>query len=182
LSCFNCGKLGHFAKKCRLRNKPDAAPNAQANLTDEPYIFMITEINMGGGTDGWWIDIGATRHICYERAMFKTYTPAENKKVRMGNAHTSDVAGIIDVELKFSFGKTLILKDVMHVHDIRKNLVSGFLLNKVGFNQTIGATLYTITKNGTFIGKGYSIDDMFKLNVDLNKISPSVNSVCDFNI
>ena len=65
---------------------------------------------------------------------------------------------------------------------MRKNLVSGFLLNKAGFNQTIGANLYTITKDGTFIGKGYATDGMFKLNVDLNKISPSVYFVCDFNI
>ncbi|CAJ2638269.1 unnamed protein product [Trifolium pratense] len=145
------------------------------------YAAMITEINMIGVTDGWWIDTGATRHVCYERAMFKTYTTAENKKVQMGNAHTSEVAGIGDIELKFTSGKTLILKDVMHVPDMKKNLVSGFLLNKVGFSQTIGADLYTITKNGIFIGKGYAADGMFKLNVDLklnlNKISTSVYSL-----
>ncbi|MCI94275.1 putative gag-pol polyprotein, partial [Trifolium medium] len=54
----------------------------------------------------------------------------------MGNAHTFNVAGIGDVELKFTSGKTLILKDVMHAPDMRKNLVSGFLLNKAGFSQT----------------------------------------------
>ncbi|CAJ2630366.1 unnamed protein product, partial [Trifolium pratense] len=145
------------------------------------YAAMITEINMIGVTDGWWIDTGATRHVCYERAMFRTYTIAENKKVQMGNAHTSEVAGIGDIELKFTSGKTLILKDVMHVPDMKKNLVSGFLLNKAGFSQTIGADLYTITKNGIFIGKGYAADGMFKLNVDLNlnlnKISTSVYSL-----
>ncbi|MCH89497.1 pol polyprotein, partial [Trifolium medium] len=150
----NKKKFGHYAKKCRLIIKVVGAPNAQANQVEEPYVAMITEINMVGGTDGWWIDTGATRHVCYERVMFKTYTSAENKKVQMGNAHTSEVAGIGDVELKFTSGKTLILKDVMHVPDMRKNLVSGFLLNKAGFNQVIEANLYTITKNGIFIGKG----------------------------
>ncbi|GAU39727.1 hypothetical protein TSUD_144940 [Trifolium subterraneum] len=144
---------GHFAKKCRFKNKPAAAPNAQANVTEESYTAMITEINMIGGTDGWSIDTGATRHVCYERDVFKTYTPAKNKKVQMVNAHISDVAGIGDVELKFTSGKTLILKDVMHFPNMRKNLVYGFLLNKVGFSQTIGTNLYTITKNGIFIGK-----------------------------
>ncbi|CAJ2668640.1 unnamed protein product [Trifolium pratense] len=154
VTCFTCGRPGHYAKTCRLRKKLVATSNAQVNVTEEPYVAMITEINMIGGTDGWWIDTGATRHICFERAMFKTYTAAENKKVQMGNAHTSNVAGIGDVELKFTSGKTLILKDVMHVPDMRKNLVSGFLLNKAGFNQNIGANLYTITKNDIFIGKG----------------------------
>ena len=65
--------------------------------------------------------------------MFKTYTNVENKKVLLGDSHTTTVAGTGDVELKFTSGKTLILKDVMHTSEMRKNMVSGFLLNKVGF-------------------------------------------------
>lgn len=114
--------------------------------------------------------------------MFKTYTNAEDKKVLLGDAHTTNVIGIGDVKLNFTSRKTLILKDVMHVPEIRKNLVSGFLLNKARFSQSIGEDLYTITKNGIFVGKGYATDGMFKLNVELNKISPSVYSLCDFNI
>ncbi|MCI68621.1 hypothetical protein A2U01_0089882, partial [Trifolium medium] len=75
---------------------------------------------MVGVSEGWWIDIGATLHVCYERAMFKTYTTVENQKVQMGNAHTYDVAGTGNVELKFISGKTLILKDVMHVPETKK--------------------------------------------------------------
>ncbi|CAJ2678824.1 unnamed protein product [Trifolium pratense] len=113
--CFNCWKPGHVARKCRGKKRPrPAALNAQVNATDEAYTAMITEINMVGVTDGWWIDTGATRHVCYERAMFKTYTSAENKKVQMGNAHTSDVAGVGEVQLNFTSGKTLILKEVLH--------------------------------------------------------------------
>ncbi|GAU41954.1 hypothetical protein TSUD_380590 [Trifolium subterraneum] len=157
--CFNCWKPGHLAKKCRGMKRPKPAHlNAQVNVTDEAYTCMITEINMVGGTDGWWIDTGATRHVCYERAMFKTYTSAENKKVQMGNAHTSDVASVGEVVLNFTSGKTLILKDVLHVPEMKKNLVYGSLLNKAGFSQTIGADLYTITKNDTFIGKGWNDD------------------------
>ncbi|CAJ2668389.1 unnamed protein product [Trifolium pratense] len=114
--CFNCWKTGHISKKCRnpKRPKPANLAHINVNVADEPYAAMITEINMVGGTDGWWIDTSATRHVCYDRAMFKTYTNAENKKVQMGNAHTSDVAGVGDVVLKFTSGKTLILKEVLH--------------------------------------------------------------------
>src|SRR4051812_31114893 len=83
------------------------------------------------------------------------------------------------------WGQSIIPKavwGVTRVPEIRKNLVSGFLLNKAGFTQIIGANLYTITKNGTFAGKGYATDGMFTLNVYLNKISPSVYFMCDFNI
>jgi len=149
---------------------------------EQPYTAMITEINMVGGSDGWWMDTGASRHVCFDRAMFKTYTTTYEQKVLLGNSYTTEVAGIGDVELKFTSGKTLVLKEVMHTPKIRKNLVSGFLLNKDGFEQIIGADMYTITKNGIFIGKGYATDDMFKLNIDMNKISSSAYMFCDFNI
>ena len=90
--------------------------------------------------------------------------------------------GLGNVELKFTSGKTLLLKDVMHTPEMRKNLVSGFLLNKAGFTQTIGADMYTITKNGIFVGKGYATDGMFKLNVEFNKVSSSAYMLCDFNV
>ncbi|XP_057508516.1 uncharacterized protein LOC130791392 [Actinidia eriantha] len=52
----------------------------------------------------WWIDTGATRHVCCDRRMFTAFEPATNgEKVFMGNSATSDVAGIGKVTW-FSYG------------------------------------------------------------------------------
>ena len=56
---------------------------------------------------------------------------------------------------------------------MRKNLISSFLLKKVGFKQTMESDNYVITKKGLFVGKGYACDGMFKLNVENNKASTS---------
>ncbi|XP_073222455.1 uncharacterized protein [Cicer arietinum] len=48
-SYFYCGKEGHMARKCRYKQ---GAVN-QANLTEEQFVAMITEINLVGGSDGW---------------------------------------------------------------------------------------------------------------------------------
>ena len=69
----------------------------------------------------------------------------------------------------------------MHTPEMRKNLVSGYLLNKAGFTQTIGADLFTLTKNGIFVGKGYATEGMFKLNVQVNKVNASAYMLCSFN-
>ena len=101
--------------------------------------------------------------------MFKTYSEAEDKNVLLGDSHTTVVTGTRDMELKFSFEKTVMLKEVLHTPEIRKNLVLGYLLNRARSTQTFGGELYTLTKNNIFVGKGYSTDGMFKLNVEANK-------------
>ncbi|XP_021747167.1 uncharacterized protein LOC110713013 [Chenopodium quinoa] len=48
--CYRCGKPGHMARKCR--NMPNPVP--QASMIEEPLVAMITEINLIGGSEGWW--------------------------------------------------------------------------------------------------------------------------------
>ena len=84
-------------------------------------------------SEGWWADSRAARHICYDRSWFKTYSEEKDMKVMLGDSHTTKVAGIDNMELKFTSRRTLLLKDVLHIPEMRKNLVSSFLLNKAGF-------------------------------------------------
>ncbi|TYK00361.1 putative Polyprotein [Cucumis melo var. makuwa] len=63
-----------------------------------------------------------------------------------GDHHTTKVVGSEEVELKFTSGKTLLLKDILHTPEIQKNLVSGYLLNKPGFTQTIEIKNRTLTE------------------------------------
>ena len=83
------------------------------------------------------------------------------------------VLGSGEIELKFTSGHVLTLKDVLYTPSIRKNLMSRFLLNKAVFKQTMKSDNYVITKKGLFVGKGYACDGMFKLNVENNKASTS---------
>lgn len=179
--CFNCGKPGHLARNCRFPKRERNVNAPQANMLEEPLVAMIAEINMIGGSDGWWIDSGAARHVCYDRSLFKSYSETEDKKVLLGDSHTTTVLGTGEVDLAFTSGKVLTLKNVLHTPEMRKNLVSGYLLNKAGFVQTFGSDQYTITKNGVHVGKGYAVDCMFKLNIELNKVSSSY-SVCTFTL
>ncbi|KAI3503228.1 hypothetical protein L1887_31667 [Cichorium endivia] len=51
----------------------------------------------------------------------------------MGNSATSNIQGIEKIVLKMTSGREMTLNDVLYVPEIRKNLVSGWLLNKHGF-------------------------------------------------
>ena len=62
-------------------------------------------------------------------------------------------------------GKELTLNDMFYVPEIRKNLVSGSLLNKHGFRMVFESNRVVLSKCGMYVGKGYVNDGLFKLNV-----------------
>ncbi|XP_070682532.1 uncharacterized protein [Malus domestica] len=141
-SSWVCGKQGHRAQECRHRM--DQGPgnqgnNNRANLIEnnvDALAAMISEINLVSDHADWWIDTGATRHVCGDRNMFSSYQKIEgNEQLFMGNASASVVAGIGKCVLKFTSGKELTLLDVLHVPDIRKNLVSGPILTAMEIHQ-----------------------------------------------
>lgn len=83
----------------------------------------------------------------------------------MGNSAIFNIIGLGKIVLKVTYGKELTLVDVSHVADIRKNLIIGSLLSKVGFRLVFESNKFELTKFGLFIRKGYLNERLFKLNV-----------------
>ena len=125
----------------------------QANLVKEDLVAMITIVNVIGGSEGWWLDTGASRHVCHSLTLFRKYNKTEYKNILLGDHHRTKVTVVGEVILKFTSSKTLVMKEVLHSPKIQKNLFSEYLLNKVGFTQTIGSNLFTLTKKQCIYGK-----------------------------
>ncbi|KAJ9567518.1 LOW QUALITY PROTEIN: hypothetical protein OSB04_003484 [Centaurea solstitialis] len=76
--CWVCGKGGHKAKDCRFkRNQGNgggnggAGPSYQANIADTENRFIgVIEANMTTNNVDWWLDTGASRHICNSQSLF----------------------------------------------------------------------------------------------------------------
>jgi hypothetical protein len=115
----------------------------------------------------WWIDSGATTHVCKDRNWFKSFESVEDGSVlHMGNESTALIQGKGHVVLEFTSGKTLILRNVLYVPGIRKNLVSGSVLNRSGYKQVFEADEYVLSKGGIFVGSGYLCNEMFMLSIN----------------
>lgn len=161
---YSCGKPGHYKSECRkFKNTSfNKAKKAKVNV----FVAMVTEVNLIERSNDWIIDTGATKHICADRNAFFNYLTVESGDlVYMGSSHTSRVIGKGQVVLKLSSGKPLMLKDVLHVPDIRRNLVSVLLLNRASLKLSFEAGKVVITKSDVYVGKGYLSEGLFVLNV-----------------
>ena len=117
---------------------------------------MISEINLLKDDIAWWVDSGATRHVCKNKNFFKTMKPVDDGTVLfMGNSTTAPVLRIGDVELKFTSRSILMLTNVFYVPEVRKNLVLRGLLNKFGFKLVSEVDKFVLSKKCMFIGNGY---------------------------
>ena len=150
-TCFVCGKPGHHAPQCRKRVKIGNRGNPpKANLVegDDIIAAVISQSNMVTNSKNWVVDSGAIRYICANKDAFTSYTPVgdDEKVVYLGDSHTVQVLGKGKVMLKLTSGKTLALNIVLHVPNIRANLVSVALLGKVGVKVSFQSDKIIMTK------------------------------------
>ena len=85
--------------------------------------------------------------------------------VYLGDSRTANVLGKGKVFLKLTTGKTLVLNGVLHVPNIRENLVYMALLGEFKIKMSFGSDKIVMTKNNVFMGKGYCNYELFVLNV-----------------
>nr|KYP65405.1 hypothetical protein KK1_011639 [Cajanus cajan] len=71
----------------------------------------------------------------------------------MGNESLARVIGIGQVELELSSGNCLVLDEVFHVFEVRKNLISVALLVQQGFKIVFESNRVVISRHGSFVGK-----------------------------
>jgi hypothetical protein len=96
----------------------------------------------------------------------------------MGNESHASVCGVGTVDLKFTLGKIVQLRNVQHFPSMNKNPVSGSLLCRDGFKVILESNKVVVSKHGQFIGKGYECGGLFRFSLSdfCNKF---VNHICD---
>ncbi|XP_072058273.1 uncharacterized protein [Arachis hypogaea] len=161
---YHCHKKGYYIKEYRLLKKE--AP--KTNLVEEKdlivmvvekvqnmHIGMVTEVNIATQEKSleWRLDFGVTVHACNDCNQFKTYKEVNIREVLKDNDNLAKVCGKGIVELNFTSRKKLSLINILHVPDLRKNLVSVNLLCKKGFKVAMEFDKVILLKNDVFIGK-----------------------------
>nr|AAR01736.1 putative Gag and Pol polyprotein [Oryza sativa Japonica Group]ABF97792.1 retrotransposon protein, putative, Ty1-copia subclass [Oryza sativa Japonica Group] len=107
----------------------------------------------------------------------KSANVARGSTVLMGNGSHASVHGVGTVDLKFTSGKIVQLKNVQHVSSIDRNLISGSRLTRDGFKLVFESNKVVMSKHGYFIGKGYECGGLFRFSLS-DFCNKSVNHIC----
>ena len=67
--------------------------------------------------------------------------------------------------MKLTSGKTLALSEVLHVSNIRANIIFVSLLGKFGIKVSFESDKIVMTKNNIFVGKEYCNQGLYVLNI-----------------
>nr|KAJ0204663.1 hypothetical protein LSAT_V11C500280120 [Lactuca sativa] len=167
--CHVCGEIGHYARECKDRKSVPIA-HAVEKVTD-----MVAS---------WFVDTGATVHVCGHRESFSTYHPMpQGTVVVCADGHRAEVLGKGDVRLKFTRGEWVNLRDVLHVPTISKGLVSADKFDKGGFKMVLERGKIVITKGRRHVGRANNTSGMYRLclsdegNVSGSSVECGVSSV-----
>jgi hypothetical protein len=120
-------------------------------------------------------DTGANIHVCADISLFSSYQCKGAGALLMGNESHARVLSVGTIILKFTSGKTVLLKNV-HVPSIKKNLVSGSLLCRDGYKLVFESNKCILSKYVTFVEKGYDSGCLFRLSLH-DMCNKSVNNV-----
>ncbi|KAG6516650.1 hypothetical protein ZIOFF_027119 [Zingiber officinale] len=136
IKCYNCGKLGHISKDCRSEKRKEEPTNFLAEEDDEGLLLVTnipeTEIKPSCSDNSvWYLDTGASNHMCGNERLFKTLSKVESGSVSFGNASKVAIKGRGTIWHQQRNGQIGEIKDVYYVPDLKSNILSmGQLMEK----------------------------------------------------
>ena len=136
--CNYCKEKGHWKNDCPKKKRQSetgsgsAAVAEDGNKSEDDFVLLAEDD--AHQPDVWFLDSGASYHICPKRELFTTYRLKDGGSVSMANGSVCKAVGIGSVRIRTDDGKICTIKDVRHVPQLTKNLISLSLLDSKGFS------------------------------------------------
>ncbi|PHU25683.1 hypothetical protein BC332_04015 [Capsicum chinense] len=86
----------------------------ESNKKCDDLCAMFLECNLTGNSREWWMDYGATLHVCANKEFFSSFSSAQvEEMIYMANSATVKIEGTGKLCLKMTSGKVLTVNNVL---------------------------------------------------------------------
>lgn len=132
--CYNCNKPGHYAADCwsKPANQDEQSNFAEASKGEEevPTLLLAHEEETGQ-QNVWFLDSGASNHMCGKKDFFEELTEDVHGNVSLGDSSKLQVEGKGKIKFFTKDGKSEYISNVYYVPNMKSNILSiGQLLEK----------------------------------------------------
>ncbi|KAK3003168.1 hypothetical protein RJ639_019853 [Escallonia herrerae] len=144
--CWNCNMEGHKKNDYTEPKKKKGVGGRQGDdeganmvsLNEQTYDDLCLSAIVDDNSKVWYVDLRASFHCTPHRDCFSNYVHGDYGHVTVENGYRCSIVGKGKVEIKLSNGGTLVLKDVRHILEQQKNLISVSGLDREGYFVAFG--------------------------------------------
>ncbi|KAI5440860.1 hypothetical protein KIW84_010353 [Lathyrus oleraceus] len=131
--CYNCDKVGHLAKDCRIEKKVEETTNLTLEAEANEGFLLMAQNEINTNDNVWYLDSGASNHMCGHKHLFKEMRKIEDGNVSFGDASKVKVEGKGTIRYLQKDGLIGSIQDVYYVPNLKTNILSlGQLTEKDG--------------------------------------------------
>ncbi|KAI5429681.1 hypothetical protein KIW84_034307 [Lathyrus oleraceus] len=165
--CYNCDKVGHLAKDCRIEKKVEETTNLTLEAEANEGFLLMAQNEINTNDNVWYLDSGASNHMCGHKHLFKEMRKIEDGNVSFGDASKVKVEGKGTIRYLQKDGLIGSIQDVYYVPNLKTNILSLGQLTEKGYSILMKERiLYLKDKLGHLIARvEMERNRMYKLNL-----------------
>ncbi|KAK2366240.1 putative mitochondrial protein [Trifolium repens] len=173
IECWNCGKTGHYKNQCKNTSKRQEAKD-EANIASTSGGGDALICSLEDKEESWVLDSEASFHATSKKDLFENYVPGNLGKVYLGNEQSCEIVGKGVVKIKLN-GSVWELKNVRHIPDLTKNLISVGQLASEGYTTIFHGDQWKISKGAMTIARGKKSGTLYKTAGECHLIAVAAN-------
>ena len=159
--------MGHLAKDCRIEKKVEETTNLTLEAEANEGFLLMAQNEINTNDNVWYLDSGASNHMCGHKHLFKEMRKIEDGNVSFGDASKVKVEGKGTIRYLQKDGLIGSIQDVYYVPNLKTNILSLGQLTEKGYSILMKERiLYLKDKLGHLIARvEMERNRMYKLNL-----------------
>lgn len=163
IKCFKCGGENHYKKDCKA-GESNEQPRDDDGRSSKAF---LTKMSQSSTTDVWYVDSGATDHVCKHRHWFSVYNELESKReITLANGSKTYGIGRGDIDVLSYTGTEWITKtltNVLYVPESYANLFSSTCAMDNGHTSKSDMNTFQLLDGNDVVAMGARRGGLFQM-------------------